>query len=188
MKMSWAGPAEELESTCEESAQEGAGGEQAPEGIGEEQALEGAAEEWAPESAVEERALESTASHHIPLTSPGVPGGARVARNWTEPAGTKVSWTGPAEAKVSWTGPAEAKVSWTGPAEALTLEGALVALAGLRELRTAADFPCWVRSSVGVELCVHAHLEYTKHILSGRNKNEVNILWAANWRLTENSF
>ncbi len=38
-KMSWAGPAEELESTCEESALEGTGEEQALEGAGEQQAL-----------------------------------------------------------------------------------------------------------------------------------------------------
>ncbi len=73
--MLWAGPAEVMESTCEEQAREGAGEEQAPEG-------------------------------------------ARVAQNWTEPAGNKVSWTGPAEASVSWTEPAEALVSWTEPAEA----------------------------------------------------------------------
>ncbi len=62
---------------------------------------------------------------HNPLTSPGAPGGAQVARNWTEPAETKTSWAGPekmswegpAETKMSWTGPAETKMSWTGPAE-----------------------------------------------------------------------
>ncbi len=61
-----------------ESAPEGAGEEQAPEGAGEEQAPEGAGEEQAPEGAGEEQALD----------------GARLARNWTEPAGKKVSWTG----------------------------------------------------------------------------------------------
>ncbi len=40
--MRWAGPAEEVESTCKETAPEGAGEEQAPESAGEEQALEGA--------------------------------------------------------------------------------------------------------------------------------------------------
>ncbi len=99
-KMSWAGPVEELESTCEELA---------PEGDGEEQAL----------------GLGSKPSPHNPLTSPGAPGGARVARNWTETAETKMSWAGsakmswagPAEMKMSWMGPAETKMSWTGPAE-----------------------------------------------------------------------
>ncbi len=125
-KMSWAGPAEELESTCEEKAPEGAGEEQAPEGAGEEQAPEGAGEEQVPEGAGEEQAPEgvgeeqalglgSNPSPHSPLTSPGVPGGARVARNWTEPAETKTSWAGPA--KMSWAGPAETKMSWMEPTE-----------------------------------------------------------------------
>ncbi len=94
--MSWAGPAEEFESTCEESAPEGAGEEQAPEGAGEEQAPEGAGEEQAPEGAGEEQALGpgSKPSPHNLLTNPGVPGGARLVRNWTEPVGKKVSWTG----------------------------------------------------------------------------------------------
>ncbi len=73
----------------------------APEGAGEEQAL----------------GLGSKPSPHSPLTSPGVPGGALVAQNWTEPAETKMSWAGPADMKMSWTGPAEMKMSWTGPAE-----------------------------------------------------------------------
>ncbi len=87
--MSWARPADELESTCEESALEGAGEEQAPEGTGEEQAPEGAGEEQA-------LGLGSKPSPHNPLTSPGVPGGTRLARNWAEPAETKTSWAGPA--------------------------------------------------------------------------------------------
>ncbi len=109
--MSWAGPAEELESTCEESVLEGSGEEQAPEGAGKEQALEGTGEEQALEGAGEEQALGLgyKPSPHNPLTSPGVPGGARVERNWTEPAETKTSWAGPA--KMSWTGPAEMKMS-----------------------------------------------------------------------------
>ncbi len=45
-------------------------------------------------------------------------GGARVERNWMEPAEASVSWQGPAEASVSWQGPAEASVSWQGPAGA----------------------------------------------------------------------
>ncbi len=64
-----------------EQAQEGAGEEQAPEGADEEQAL----------------GLGSKPSPHNSLTSPGVPGSARVARNWTEPAATKMSWAGPAK-------------------------------------------------------------------------------------------
>ncbi len=127
--MSWAGPAEELESTCEESEELESTCEDctAPEGAGEEQALEGTGEEQALEGAGEEQALGlgSKPSPHNPLTSPGAPGGAQVARNWTEPAETKTSWAGPekmsregpAETKISWTGPAETKMSWTGPAE-----------------------------------------------------------------------
>ncbi len=82
--MSWAGPAEEFESTCEESAPEGAGEDQAPEGADEEQAPEGAGEEQA-------LGLGSKPSPHNLLTNPGVPGGARLARNWAEPVGKKVS-------------------------------------------------------------------------------------------------
>ncbi len=76
--MSWVGPAEELESICEEPAPEGAGEEQAPEGAGEEQAPEGAGEEQAPEGAGEEQALGlgSKPSPHNPLTGPGAPGGS----------------------------------------------------------------------------------------------------------------
>ncbi len=54
--MRWAGPAEEMESTCEE---------QAPEGTGEKQALEGAGEEWAPEGAGEEQALEGAGEERV---------------------------------------------------------------------------------------------------------------------------
>ncbi len=119
--MSWAGPAEELESTCEESEELESTCEDctAPEGAGEEQALEGTGEEQALEGAGEEQALGlgSKPSPHNPLTSPGAPGGAQVARNWTEPAETKTSWAGPAEMKMSWTGPAEMKMSWAGPAK-----------------------------------------------------------------------
>ncbi len=140
--MSWAGPAEELESTCEESALEGAGEEQAPEGVdeeqapkgvGKEQAPEGTGEEQAPEGAGEEQALGlgSKPSPHNPLTSPAVPGGARVVRNWTEPAETKTSWTGPAKMKMSWAGPAETPAGLRVPR---TVEG-------LSWPRTAADFP-----------------------------------------------
>ncbi len=77
-----------LEGAGEEQAPEGAGEEQAPEGAGEEQALEGGGEEQALEGAGEEQALGlgSKPSPHNPLTSPGAPGGAQVARNWTEPA------------------------------------------------------------------------------------------------------
>ncbi len=76
--MRWAGPAEEMESTCEEQAPEGTGEKQAPEGAGEEQAL----------------GLGSKPSPHNLSSNPGVPGGARIARNWTKPVGKKVSWTG----------------------------------------------------------------------------------------------
>ncbi len=78
--MSWAGPAEELVSTWEESALEGTGEEQAPEGAGEEQALEGAGEEQALEGAGEEQAQElgSKPSPHNPLTSPEAPGGSHL--------------------------------------------------------------------------------------------------------------
>ncbi len=90
---SWTEPAGKLESTCKE---------QAPEGAGEELAL----------------GLGSKPSPHKPLTSPGVPGGARLARNWTEPVETKTGWAGPAAMKMSWAEPAETP-------------------AGLREPRTA---------------------------------------------------
>ncbi len=102
MKMSWAGPAEELESTCEEPAPEGAGEEQALEGAGEEQAL----------------GLDSKPSPHNPLTSPGVPGGARVALTIV---GALESWTEPAEMKMSWAGPVEELES---TCEESALEGA----------------------------------------------------------------
>ncbi len=94
--MHWAGPAEEMESTCEEQAPEGTGEKQALEGPGNERASEGAGEEQAPEGAGEEQALGpgSKPSPHNLLTNPGVPGGARLTRNWTEPVGKKVSWTG----------------------------------------------------------------------------------------------
>ncbi len=105
------------------------------------------------EGAGEEQALGlgSKPSPHNPLTSPGAPGGARVARNWTEPAETKTSWAGPAETKMSWTGPAEMKMSWTGPAETkMSWAGPAETPAGLHVPRTveglswpriASDFP-----------------------------------------------
>ncbi len=76
---------------------------------GEEQAPEGAGEEQAPEGAGEEQALGlgSKPSPQKLLTSPGVPGGARVARNWPEPVETKTGWAGPAAKKMSWAEPAE---------------------------------------------------------------------------------
>ncbi len=74
-----AGEEQALEGAGEEQALEGAGGEQALEGAGKEKALEGAGEEQA-------LGLGSKPSPHNPLTSPGVPGGVRVVRNWTEPA------------------------------------------------------------------------------------------------------
>ncbi len=103
--MRWAGPAEEMESTCEEQAPEGTGEEQAMEGAGEEQALEGTGEEQALEGAGEERAPEGAGGEQAPEGAgeeqpPEGAGeeqaleGARVAWNWTEPAGNKVSWTG----------------------------------------------------------------------------------------------
>ncbi len=67
------------------------GEEQAPEGAGEEQAL----------------GLGSKPSPQKLLTSPGVPGGTRVARNWPEPVETKTGWAGPAAKKMSWAEPAE---------------------------------------------------------------------------------
>ncbi len=132
--MSWAGPAEELVSTWEESALEGTGEEQAPEGAGEEQALEGAGEEQALE-------LGSKPSPHNPLTSPEAPGGARVEWNWTEPAETMTSWAGPAETNMSWKGPAEMKRSWAGPAESPAGLRVPRTVEGLSWPRTAADFP-----------------------------------------------
>ncbi len=103
--MRWAGPAEEIESTCEEQvpegtgekqAPEGAGEEQAPEGAGEEQAPEGAGEEQAPEGAGEEQAPEGAGEEQAPEGADEEQAleGARVARNWTEPVGKKVCWTG----------------------------------------------------------------------------------------------
>ncbi len=116
-----------------EQAQEGAVLEQAQEGAGEEQAL----------------GLGSKPSPHNPLTSPGVPGGALVTRNWTEPAEMKMSWAGLAE-MMSWAGPAETKMSWTGLAEMMSWAGPAETPAGLRvprtveglsRPRTAADLP-----------------------------------------------
>ncbi len=94
--MRWAGPAEEMESTCGEKALEGAGEKQALEGAGEERAPVGAGEERAPEGAGEEQAPEGAGEERV-LEGAGEEQaleGARLARNWTEPAGKKVSWTG----------------------------------------------------------------------------------------------
>ncbi len=105
----WTEPVGKLESTCEEQAPEGSGEEQAPEGAGEEQAPEGAGEEAGHRRALARSRLwvwrEQAAGAGLqsipckPLHRPGVPGGARLAWNWTEPVETKSGWAGPAATK-----------------------------------------------------------------------------------------
>ncbi len=138
-KMSWAGPAEELESTCEESAPEGAGEEQAPEGAGKEQAPEGAGEEQALERAGEETpiwmepvevreilGLGSNSSPHMSPTSPGAHEHREVGLRWL------------ADLR-------EPRTAADFPRTAGLREPRMAAdfprTAGLREPRMAADFP-----------------------------------------------
>ncbi len=132
-----------VEGTCEVQAPECAGEEQAPEGAGEEQAPEGAGEEQVLESAGEEQALGlgSKPSPQKLLKYPGVPGGARVARNWPEPVETKTGWAGPAAKKMSWAEPAEdtSGLPFAANGDGLVLaadSGRLPANAGLGELQT----------------------------------------------------
>ncbi len=134
----WTEPAGKLESTCEEQAPEGSGEEQAPEGAGEEQAPEGAGEEQA-------LGLGYNPSPRKPLTRPGVPGGARLAWNWTEPVEMKTGWAGPAATKMSWAEPVETLAGLCEPRAAADFPRTAglrePRTAGLREPRTAADFP-----------------------------------------------